>query len=246
MSDKGVFVRAIEEALLEGAIDAAVHSLKDVPAEHEQPTLELAAFSSREDPRDVVLSHLGNLMDLPVRSTVGTSSPRRILQLAALRPDLTPAEIRGNVETRIRKLDDGEYDALILAAAGVRRLGLAARVTEYLDPATFVPDAGQGIITVQVRRGDRVGELVRSIDDSPSRTCATAERAVVRALRANCRSPVGAYAYVRDDRLSIVAIAARAADAPLCRDQAEGAPQEAASLGWALGERLLNSILTHG
>jgi hydroxymethylbilane synthase len=246
LGDKGVFVRGIEEALKAGEIDAAVHSLKDVPGDVEQPGLVLAAYSSREDPRDVLVSSGDTLARLSPGSRIGTGSLRRITQLRVTFPSLCAVPIRGNVETRLARVDAGEYDAVILAAAGLHRLDLQHRITEYLDPEIFVPDAGQGIIAVQARNGEHVARMLADIDDSASRRCATAERAVARALGADCNSPVGALARLKGERLLVVAVATRSVDAPVHRGVIEGPGSEAAALGSELGSRLRALILKGG
>jgi len=243
LGDKGVFVRAIEAALVKNEIDVAVHSLKDVPSDQEVPELRLAAYSSREDARDVLVSRDGTLLcDLPPGASVGTGSLRRRAQLAAVRPDLQARDIRGNVDTRLRKLHDGEYDALILAAAGIIRLNLYNLITEYLSVATFTPDAGQGILAIQTRRDEQLDDVTRSLDDAASRLCAAAERSCVRALGADCRSPVGAYATLEGDELTIDGMAAREDGSQLHRDRIRGAAVDALGLGTELGGRLLSAF----
>ncbi len=242
LGDKAVFIRTIEDALLAGRVDLAVHSLKDVPADVETPGLKLAAFSAREDARDVVISPLGGLSELPAGAVVGTGSLRRRIQLLSSRPDLEVAGIRGNVDTRLRKLDAGQYDALVLAAAGLRRLGLEARITQYLSVDECVPDAGQGIVVVQARDGDVAADIASTIDDAGSRTVAIAERAVVRALGAGCHSPVGAFAEIRNDRIRVVGMAAIEGSSRLFHDEETGPAAEAADVGTTLGLRLLASI----
>jgi hydroxymethylbilane synthase len=245
LGDKGIFVRAIEHALLAGEIDGAIHSLKDMPGDAYQPDLEISCFSRREDPRDVIVSRHGTIQALPRFAKVGTGSLRRAAQLSLVRSDLHIADIRGNVDTRLRKLDAGEYDAVILAAAGLHRLGLEDRITEYLDPREFVPDAGQGIIAVQTRPGSAAASVTRTIDDPEARSCAIAERAVVSALQADCRSPVGAFAHILHGRIELVAVAARDAGSPLCRARADGNREDSYALGWKVGMQLLASILSH-
>jgi hydroxymethylbilane synthase len=239
LGDKGVFVRAVEAALLAGTIDLAVHSLKDVPADISVPGLHLAAFIAREDPRDCLISREGlELAALPPDSRIGTSSLRRRMQLQALRPDLMAVPIRGNVDTRLRKLRGGEYDAIILAAAGLHRLGLADVVTEYLPVDRFTPDAGQGIIAVQARDRDSAGAPAAAIDEPASRAAATAERAVVRALNADCRSPVGAYAQIEGERMLLRGMAADEDGGRLRQSSVEGPLAAAEALGAELGRRL--------
>jgi len=240
LGDKGVFVRSIEQALVAGDIDLAVHSLKDLPSDVETPGLVIAAFSPREDPRDAFLSRDGvSLHNLASGAVVGTSSLRRRVQLLAMRPDLQVADIRGNVGTRLRKLAEGRYEALILAAAGLKRLGLEHHVVQYLPVEDFVPDAGQGILAVQGREGDPATQLVRMIDDGTSRVVARAERAVARALDAGCRSPVGAYATVESDTIHVLGMAATEDGSRLVRAQRQGAIGDAEATGLALGRDLL-------
>jgi hydroxymethylbilane synthase len=244
LGDKGVFVRSIEQALLAHEVDIAIHSLKDVPSDVETPGLTLAAFSPRADARDVLVSRSGtDLEALPVGARVGTSSLRRRVQLQAVRPDLAACEIRGNVDTRLSKLDDGRYEAIILAAAGMQRLGLADRITQCLPVELFVPDAGQGIIALQTRQGDNAEAFARAIDDPLSRAAAVAERAVVRALGADCHSPVGAFAEVKGPSLVIHAMAAREDGSNLVRLQDEGPITVAEEIGHRLGLRLRSAAL---
>jgi hydroxymethylbilane synthase len=243
LGDKGVFVRNIESALLSGEIDLAVHSLKDVPSDQEAPGLKLAAFSAREDPRDAVVSRDGvKLLDLRPGAVVGTSSLRRRAQLRALRPDVHTRDIRGNVDTRLAKMHDGEYDALILAAAGLLRLGLDGMITELLPVELFTPDAGQGILAIQTRREDDLNWITDPIDDHDARLAAVAERACVQALGADCRSPVGVYATLQGGELSVQGMAAQEDGSQLHRDTVQGAPSEALELGHLLGSRLLGAL----
>jgi hydroxymethylbilane synthase len=239
IGDKGVFIRAIEARLLDGSIDLAVHSLKDVPADVVLPELSLAAFSERGDPRDVVISRRGlALAELPPGARIGTSSPRRRALLADTRPDLLAVDIRGNVDTRLRKLREGQYDAIILAAAGLHRLGLQEEITEYLPVETWLPDAGQGIMTVQGRVDDLATEIAQAIDCAPSRAVATAERAVARALGADCHSPIGALAQVDGATLTLRALATRRDLRNLQRAEAHGPADQAEAIGFEVGARL--------
>lgn len=241
--DKGVFVRAIERALLDGTIDLAVHSLKDVPSDVETPGLTLAAFSSRADPRDALVSRHGEaLAALKPGARVGTSSLRRRAQLAALRPDLVTVDIRGNVDTRLRKVREGEYDAIILAVAGLQRLGLEDVISEVLPVELFVPDAGQGIMAVQCRVGSPAEVMAACIDDPASHRSAQAERAVVRALQAGCHSPVGALATQQTDSIRILAVAATEDLTRLERVEVTGAAERASEVGSRGGRRLLELL----
>jgi hydroxymethylbilane synthase len=245
--DKGVFVRNIEAALLAGEIDLAVHSLKDVPSDDNAPGLKLAAFSAREDPRDVLLSRDGTpLRDQAPGAIVGTSSLRRRSQLRVCRPDLRVQDIRGNVDSRLRKLRDGQYDALILAAAGLLRLGLGDQIAEYFPIDLFTPDAGQGILAVQTLCDEWLDEITKRLDDPCSRLAAGAERACVRALGADCRSPVGAYATLEGDEMFIVGMAAREDGSRLHRDIVQGKASESIKLGRELGSRLVQALTREG
>lgn len=194
---RGVFVKELEAALLEGSIDLAVHSLKDMTTVLD-PGLAIAAIPEREDPRDVLVSRRGRkLKDLSEGACVGTSSPRRAAQLKALRSDVRFESIRGNVDTRVRKVDDGEYDAAVLAAAGLARLGLADRIAQYFEPDECLPDPGQGALAVQVRAEDRaLIELLAPLNHRPTWAAVTAERALMRELGGGCKVPIGALAEV--------------------------------------------------
>ncbi len=200
----GVFVRSVEVALLDGRAEIAVHSAKDIPtSETDEPErLVLAAFPTRADPRDVLISGIGaDFASLPPDARLGTGSPRRAAVAKHLRGDLEVTLIRGNVDTRLRKLGEGEYDAIVLAAAGLARLNLLDRVSEYLDPAVWIPAPGQGILAVQCLRGSPIEQLLAPLDDASARAAITAERAVLRTLGTGCRTPVGAYAMVEGSRL---------------------------------------------
>jgi hydroxymethylbilane synthase len=192
---KGVFTAELEEALHSGAIDLAVHSLKDLPID-DAPGLAIIAVTTREDARDVLIGRALPTLDmLPRGARVGTSSLRRSVQLRAVRPDLALLPLRGNVDTRIRKAMQGEYDAIVLAAAGVLRLGLDAYITDYLPFDVMLPAPGQGALAVQCRADDAtMRQLAAAIDDRPTRAAVTAERAFLKALGGGCAAPVAAYA----------------------------------------------------
>ena len=196
---KGLFTSELEEALRRGDLDLAVHSLKDLPTE-DPDGIVVGAVCGREDVRDVLVSRAGlALDDLPAGATVGTSSLRRTAQLRALRPDLEPASIRGNVDTRVRKVRDGEYEATVLAAAGIVRLGLEHEVTQWLPLETMLPAPGQGALAVQCRADDeRALELLDAVDDPATRAATTAERTFLRELGAGCTAPVAAHAEVHE------------------------------------------------
>ncbi|HEX8221845.1 MAG TPA: hydroxymethylbilane synthase [Chloroflexia bacterium] len=200
----GLFVTAIEEALRSGTIDLAVHSAKDLSSLL-PPDMALAAFLPRADARDVLVSREGHtLLSLPPDAVLGTSSPRRTCQVLAVRPDLRVLDIRGNVDTRLRKLHAGEYDAIVLAAAGLARLGLLDRVTEWLDPGAMLPAVAQGALTVEVRASDRfMLDLAGKLDDPATSTAVRAERAFLAAIGGGCSLPVGAYATLEGGHLRL-------------------------------------------
>lgn len=201
---KGVFTAALEEALRAGAIDFAVHSLKDLPIE--QPAdLVVAAVCMRSDPRDVLVARERHtLRSLPPGATVGTSSTRRIAQLRAVRPDLDLLPLRGNVDTRVRKARDGEYDGIVIAAAGVERLGLGVTITEYLPFEVMLPAPGQGALAVQCRAGDQAtGELLAALDDPDARAATDAERAFLAGVGGGCAAPVAALAEVSGEHRTL-------------------------------------------
>jgi len=237
---KGLFVKEIEEALLGGAIDVAVHSLKDLPAEV-PAGLVLAAFLEREDPRDVLVTPTGAPVEaLPVGATIGTSSARRRAILLSLRPDLVIEPMRGNVDTRLRKLAGGGWDGVMLAAAGLRRLGLAPAFAQPLDPDVFVPAVGQGIIGVEIRAADDAARaLVERLDHVPTRACALAERAYLGRLGASCNTPMAGHARLDGDRLGMTAVVASEDGRTVLRDQDSGTAAEAALVGLRLAESLL-------
>jgi hydroxymethylbilane synthase len=241
---EGVFVAAIARALLAGEIDIAVHSAKDVPLE-EEPGLAIAAYPERADPRDALITRRGggSLESLPRGAIVGTDSPRRAGFLLAARPDLKVIPLHGNVETRLRRLDEGAADALALAAAGLDRLGRQARIDERFEPDVLAPAPGQGALAVQVRRADnRLMELVSSIDDVDVRLAVEAEREVLRATGGTCRAPVGAYATVTGDELSLLAGGVNSDGSGKLVERLRGGRGEAMDLAARLGRRLLAEV----
>jgi hydroxymethylbilane synthase len=237
---KAFFTKEIEEALLECTIDLAVHSLKDLATEM-PPGLALGGVLTREDPRDALLtSGPRSLEELPAGARVGTSSLRRRALLARWRPDLELAELRGNVPTRIQKLDDGGYDGIVLAAAGVKRLGLEARISAYLPFDRFLPAVSQGAIGVQIRADDNeVGEWIRTLEDRATRVATTAERALLRTLEGGCHVPVGAFAELRDETLELRAVVCSLDGTRSVEGTLTGPSGEAADVGLALAEDLL-------
>jgi hydroxymethylbilane synthase len=237
---KGLFVREVEDALLRDELDIAVHSLKDLPAVP-PPGLVLAAFPPREDARDVLVTRVaGALDDLRPGAVVGTSSPRRRALVLALRPDLAVEPIRGNVDTRLRKLGAGGFDALVLAAAGLRRLGLAPEHCRPLDPDVFVPAVGQGIIAVEARADDRatLRRLAR-VDDPSTRACALGERAYLARLGASCNTPMAAHARLEGHTLHMTAIVASEDGRRILRASAAAPAADAERLGQELADTLL-------
>lgn len=237
---KGLFVREIEAALLDGRIDLAVHSLKDLPAE--QPDgLALVAFPSREDPRDVLVScRPGGLQALPGGARLGTSSLRRRAFALAARPDLVVVPVRGNVDTRLRKVAERACDAVVLAAAGLVRLGVTPAHATPLDPHVFVPAVGQGILGLQVRRDDALlWQLVGALDHAVTRACALAERAYLRRLGASCTTPMAGHATLAAGRLAMTAVVASEDGRQTLRAEAAGSVEDAEALGVELAESLL-------
>ena len=235
---KGMFTKEIEEALAEGRVDLAVHSLKDLPTEL-TPGFEIAAITKRENPRDAFLSLKYSGIDaLPQGARVGTSSLRRQAQLKKIRPDLNIFPLRGNVDTRVRKLEEGEYDAIILASAGLNRLGKTELVREVLGPEKMCPAAGQGALAIEIRAGDSVmREHLRFLDDHAARATTTAERALLNQLGGGCQVPIGAYAEMQDGKLRLTGVVARPDGTLVLRESASGNdPQQ---LGQQLGESLL-------
>jgi len=235
---QGVFVKDIESRLKAGEIDLAVHSLKDMPPQS-PAGLIIGAYLPREDARDALAARDGlELARLPPGARIGSDSRRRAIQLLALRPDLRFESIRGNVDTRLRKVDAGEYDGAVLAAAGLRRLGLLHRATEVFAVEAVLPAAGQGIIAIECRKDDSsVLELLSAIDDSSSRAAAVAERAFLRALGAGCRLPVGAYAVVRDGEVRLAAMLAEDGGR-VHRGEGSGPATAAETIGRSLAQRL--------
>jgi hydroxymethylbilane synthase len=234
---KGLFTKEIEEALLAGSIDLAVHSLKDMPTDLPDGLI-LAAIPEREDPRDALVG--GRLADLASGARVGTSSLRRAAQLRATRPDLEILDVRGNVDTRLRKLDEGKYDAIVLAAAGLRRLGWDARISELLEPEVMCPAVGQGALAVETRDDSgEAREICRRLDHVPTRIAVTAERAVLAALGGGCQVPIGAYATLDGSAIHIRSVVVSPDGSEVIRREASGPVANAAAMGRALGDELL-------
>ncbi len=239
IGDKGLFTREIERALLDGEIDCAVHSLKDLPTEL-PPGLAIIAFSEREDVRDALIAQDGmRLLELPKGSTVATGSLRRRSQLINLRSDLNLVDIRGNLNTRLRKLEEEGYAGMILAYAGIRRLGMADRVTEVLEPSTMLPAVGQGIIAVEAREDDgRIGELMSGYNSTRSRTAALAERAFLRKLEGGCQVPIGVYTSFEEKTLR--GMVASLDGETIVKDSVVLNEKDPEGTGLSLAERLLS------
>lgn len=237
---KGLFTAELEAALLDGAIDIAVHSLKDLPTEL-PPGLALLAVPEREDPRDVLVSREGSeLAELPTGARVGTSSLRRRAQLLGVRPDCTVQDVRGNVETRLRKLEDGAYDALVLAAAGVKRLGLLSGSMRFLQPPSWLPAPGQGALGIEGRTDDeRVRGLLDAIENRIARLESDCERALLEALEGGCQVPVGALARAHGESLTLDAAVFSVDGAAVARASVKGRETDAASIGRLLAEELI-------
>jgi hydroxymethylbilane synthase len=241
---EGVFVAAIARALLGGEVDIAVHSAKDVPLD-EEPGLVIAAYSERADPRDVLITKGGraSLESLAQGAVVGTDSPRRTGFLLAARPDLKVVPLHGNVETRLRRLDDGVADAIVLAAAGIDRLGRQDRIDERLDPEVIAPAPGQGALAVQVRRADaRIVELVAGIDDDDIRSAVETERAVLKATGGTCRAPVGALASVEKGAFTLLAAGVNSDGTGKLVERVEGNTADATSLAARVGRLLVAQV----
>ena len=240
LGGKGLFVKELEEALLAGRVDLAVHSLKDLPAV--LPIgLCLAAFPPRADPRDVLVSRTGGgVGDLPLGGRVGTSSLRRRVLLLSLRPDLNIEMIRGNVDTRLRRLTEGAYDAIVIAAAGLERLGLELEHARPLEPDQFIPAVGQGILAVEARADDwRVLELLKGLDHLGTRRQAEAERAFLRHLGASCHTPVAGHARLSDGELMLMGLVASMDGRQVLRGQMTGVAENAELIGQKLAEDLM-------
>jgi len=239
---KGIFIKELQEALLAGTIDLAVHSMKDVPTET-PPGLVLAAITRREDPRDCLISRQGGtLKTLPNGARIGTSSLRRQAQLRHHRPDADVVDLRGNVDTRLKKLDGGEFDSIVLAMAGVSRLGLANRVTQVLDEDVMLPAVGQGALGIETRADDSLTlEFVSALDNHETRACVTAERSLLEALQGGCQVPLGALGSLRGGELHLEAAVFSAAGSEYIRCSENGSAEQARSIGFRLAAALIES-----
>jgi hydroxymethylbilane synthase len=236
---KGLFVKEIEDALLAGGIDFAVHSLKDMPAV-QRDGLVLAATPRRADPRDVLVSRVPDLAALPRGARVGTASVRRGAQLRAARPDLDVVVLRGNVDTRLRRWRDGDFDAIVLAAAGLARLGVDEPAARPISPDVLLPAVGQGALALECRAGDAATlALLAVLDDAASARAVAAERAFLRAIGGDCNTPLAAHATVEGDRLRLRAQVSDLGGERRLDDAVEGAAADAETIGHTLAERLL-------
>ena len=240
MGGKGVFIKELEQALLNDEADLAVHSMKDVTID--MPAgLTIAAIMEREDPRDVFISNrYPSLREMPEDARVGTSSLRRQCQLKAAYPELSLREIRGNVGSRLQKLDDGSYDSLILAAAGMKRLGMERRIRAFLDVAEILPAIGQGALGIETRSDDaQTEQLVRPLNHAPTRLCVQAERALSRKLYGGCHLPLAGYAHISGETLFMSALVGSPDGSRIVKDTISGNAAHAEKLGNELAEGLL-------
>ncbi|PYS72464.1 MAG: hydroxymethylbilane synthase [Acidobacteria bacterium] len=239
---KGVFTKELEDALLDGRIDLAVHSLKDLPTTLPEG-LSISSIGKRSDPRDALVlkepRDISSLRDLPPGAVIGTSSPRRLAQLKSLRPDLDVKDLRGNVDTRLRKLDEGEYDALLLASAGLIRLGLENRISLAIATDEMLPAVGQGAIAIETRAGDEfTTDKVSQLNHEATRIACLAERALLRTLGGGCQFPIAAHAVVDNGQLHLQGLVAAPDGSNILRERIDGSTQQPEELGSLLAKRL--------
>jgi len=239
---KGLFVKEIEDAMLDGRVDMAVHSLKDVPAELPDG-LEVSVFPEREDFRDAFISNCAtSFTDLPKNATVGTSSLRRMSQIRSVRPDLDIRSLRGNVDTRLRKLEDGEYDAIILASAGLNRLGLSERITSLVEPDMMLPAVGQGCLGIEFRADDQeMRSILSTIHHEETALCVRAERAFLLRLEGGCQVPIGALASVSNGRIVIEGFVGNEDGSTMIRKRGEGSVDSPEDVGIRLADEILSA-----
>lgn len=242
---KGVFTKELEDALLDGRIDLAVHSLKDLPTVLPD-RLAISAICERDDPRDALVvrddlkARGGSILNLPEHAIVGTSSQRRVAQLKSLRGDVVVKDVRGNVDTRLRKLDEGQYDALILASAGLRRLELEDRINAAISIEEMVPAVGQGAIAIETRSDDEFTiDATSSLDHEGTRLCCLAERAFLRSLGGGCQFPIAGHAIVENEVLKLDGLVATPDGAKILRDKLSGPPADAETIGSSLAKSLI-------
>lgn len=235
---KGMFTKEIEEALLERCVDLAVHSLKDLPTDL-AADFEIAAITERQNPHDAFLSRFFNtISELPAKARVGTSSLRRQAQLRAIRPDLNIFPLRGNVDTRLRKLEEGGYDAIVLASAGLNRLGRTEWIRQVLPPEVMCPAAGQGALAIEIRAGDvQTRQELAFLNHQSTRTATTCERALLNELGGGCQVPIGAFAEVEQNEIKLVGLVARPDGSAIIREVRHG--RDAQALGTEVGQVLL-------
>jgi len=239
---KGIFIKELEDALLDESIDLAVHSVKDIPTETPS-RLSFPAVCRRDDIRDCLISATGStLANLKRHARVGTSSLRRQAQLLHLRPDLDIRELRGNVDTRLRKVGDGQYDAIVLAKAGLDRLGWSERISETFSPEVFMPAVGQGAIAVETRLGDNeTADLLAKLDDSETRSSIIAERAMLKTLQGGCQVPIGAWARIERGEMVIEACVTSADGLQFVKQRLTGPPEQSAELGEQIARLLIEA-----
>ncbi|HUV04191.1 MAG TPA: hydroxymethylbilane synthase [Armatimonadota bacterium] len=238
IGDKGLFVKELELALLRREIDLAVHSMKDVPTQLPEG-LCIAAVPERADPSDVLVTKGPGLVDLPAGARIGSSSLRRRAQLLNYRPDLEISDLRGNLDTRLRKLSDGEFDGIVLAYAGLYRMGWTDRVTEKIPPGICLPAVGQGALAIEAREGDTdVIEILKALDHAESHAAVLAERSFMRALGGGCQVPAGALAWIEAGNLKLAGVVASLDGSRLVRGETHGGPDNAEQLGQELARAL--------
>jgi hydroxymethylbilane synthase len=237
---KGLFIKELEQALLNGEADIAVHSMKDVTIDLPED-LVLPVIMKREDTRDVFISNtFKQIEDLPEAAIVGTSSLRRQSQIKAFRPDISLKDLRGNVGTRLRKLDEGEYDAILLAAAGIKRLGLSERITQSIPASILLPAVGQGAIGIECRAGDQaVHDLIAPLNDDETSACVLTERAFSRRLFGGCQLPIAAQASILSNEISLTGLIARVDGSEVVKAEKKGILSDGDEIGTALAETLL-------
>jgi len=238
---KGLFTKELEDALFERRVDLAVHSLKDLPTEL-PPGLHIGAICEREDARDALVARnpITSFNELPERALIGTSSLRRQAQLKSMRPDLVIEPVRGNVDTRLRKLDEGRYDAIVLAAAGLYRLGHANRITEHLSEDLMLPAVGQGALAIETREDDApTAEIIHALNHEATRLACSAERAFLKGLGGGCLVPIAAHATIESDVMTLNGLVASPDGLEIVRDQQSGQSEDAELLGRQLADELL-------
>ncbi len=237
---KGLFVKEIEEALLDGRIDIAVHSMKDMPADLPDG-LTIGAIPKRENSQDVLVSSVGSLADIPKGARIGTSSLRRAAQLLWARPDIQIEPLRGNLDTRLRKLDAGNMDAIVLAAAGIRRLGLEHRISEYLSTDVMLPAAGQGALCIEIRNDDpEIAKRIGLLDDADTRAVVLGERSCLHRLGGSCQVPIAAHGHIKDGQYTLSGLVAEPDGSRVLQSELSGSVADCQKIGQNLAETLMN------